>query len=116
MAGDRDVVLLETVRTHRSRLVAAFLFGELDERRVVIGNVRRMIVGLVLAAVACAGCAGTAFVLSVLANQQAAAVAPASPSTGTAPSVAPGTVAPATPSAAPAPAGSPDSTGSTVAR
>lgn len=71
MSGDRDVVLLETVKTHRARLVSALLFGELDERRLVNDNVRRLIVSLVIAAVACAGCAGTSFVLSVLADQRA---------------------------------------------
>jgi hypothetical protein len=70
VSGDRDVVLLETVKTHRSRLVSALLFGELDERRLVDDNVRRLVVGLVIAAVACAGCAGTSFVLSVLADQR----------------------------------------------
>ena len=74
MSGDRDVVLLETVKTHRARLVSALLFGELDERRVVTDNVRRLVVSLVIAAVACAGCAGTSFVLSVLADQEAAKV------------------------------------------
>ncbi|MBF4580734.1 hypothetical protein [Frigoribacterium sp. VKM Ac-2530] len=72
MSGDRDVVLLETVKTHRSRLVSALLFGELEERRPVVDNVRRLVVSLVVAAVACAGCAGTSFVLSVLADQREA--------------------------------------------
>lgn len=72
MAGERDTVLLETVKTHRARLVAALLHGELDQRRVVGSNVRRFVVGLVLAAVACAGCAGTSFVISVLEDQAAA--------------------------------------------
>jgi hypothetical protein len=72
MPSDRDAVLLETVKTHRARLVSALLFGELDERRLVMSNVKRLVVGLVIAAVACAGCAGTSFVLSVLATQAAA--------------------------------------------
>ena len=75
MAGERDVVLLETVKTHRARLVAALLFGELDQRQVVGSNIRRFVIGLVLAAVACAGCAGTSFVISVIADQQASAQA-----------------------------------------
>ena len=72
MAGNRDTVLIETVRTHRNRLVAAFLHGEVEERRTVNDNVRRFVVGLVLAAVAAAGCVGTAFVIDYLAQQQAA--------------------------------------------
>lgn len=72
MAGNRDTVLIETVRTHRNRLVAAFLHGEVEERRTVNDNVRRFVVGLVIAAVAAAGCVGTAFVIDYLAQQQAA--------------------------------------------
>lgn len=69
MANDRDAVLLETVKTHRSRLAAAFLFGELPERRIVNDNIRRFIGGVILAAVACAGCVGFAFVTNILAQQ-----------------------------------------------
>jgi len=72
MASNRDTVLLETVRTHRARLAAAFLFGELADRRVANDNIRRFVVGIVLAAVACAGCVGTAFLLDFF-DQQAAA-------------------------------------------
>lgn len=78
MPSDRDAILLETVKTHRARLVSALLFGELDERRLVINNLKRLLVGFVIAAVACAGCAGTSFVLSVLADQQAASTSSSS--------------------------------------
>lgn len=71
MASNRDTVLLETVRTHRGRLVGAFLFGELADRRVANDNVRRFIVGMVLTAVACAGCVGTSFVLDFFQKQAA---------------------------------------------
>ena len=43
MSSDSDVLLLETVKTHRARLRAAFLFGELTERRAANDNVRRFI-------------------------------------------------------------------------
>jgi hypothetical protein len=76
MPSDRDAVLLETVKTHRARLVSALLYGELDERRLVVSNVRRLIVGFIIAAVACAGCAGTSFVISVIAQQQTSTVSP----------------------------------------
>jgi hypothetical protein len=71
MANSRDAVLLETVRTHRARLLAAFLFGELAERRVVNENIKRLLGSVVLAAVACAGCVGFALVTSLLASQAA---------------------------------------------
>lgn len=66
---DRDLVLLETVKTHRARLVSAFLSGELAERRVVNDNVRRLIGGIVLAAVASAATVGFSFVSAQLGNQ-----------------------------------------------
>ncbi|WP_051973575.1 hypothetical protein [Cryobacterium sp. MLB-32] len=73
MSSDHDVVLLETVKTHRSRLRAAFLFGELSERRVANDNMRRVIGSVVLAAVLCAGCVGVSFVVDLLQQRAAAA-------------------------------------------
>lgn len=67
--ADRDLVLLETVKTHRARLVSAFLSGELAERRVVNDNLRRLLGGLVLAAVFCAACVGFSFVSAQLGRQ-----------------------------------------------
>jgi hypothetical protein len=69
---DRDLVLLETVRTHRTRLVAAFLFGQLPERRTANDNLKRLVGGIVLAAVVSAGCVGFSFFASFRANQAAA--------------------------------------------
>lgn len=79
MAADRDAILLETVRTHRARLVSAFLFGRLTERRVANDNVKRFIGGVVLGAVACAGCVGTALVLDLLADRAAQQAAVSTP-------------------------------------
>ncbi|MFX4271230.1 hypothetical protein ACQBAR_11525 [Propionibacteriaceae bacterium Y1685] len=66
---DRDVVLLETVKTHRARLVSAFVFGELTERRLVNNNVKRLIGGVIVAAILCAVCGGFSFVTSHLGRQ-----------------------------------------------
>lgn len=71
MPNDNDAILLESVRTHRARLRGALLIGELAERRDVNDNVRRIIGSVVLAAVLCAGCVGTAFVVQALQQQQA---------------------------------------------
>jgi hypothetical protein len=68
---NRDTVLLETVRTHRARLAAAFLFGELADLRVANSNVPRFVAGIVIAAIACAGCIGAAFLINFF-EQQAA--------------------------------------------
>jgi hypothetical protein len=76
VADETDAVLLEAVRTHRARLRGAFLLGELAERREVNDNVKRMIGSLVLAAVVCAGCVGTALVLHALATQQTTSSVP----------------------------------------
>ncbi|MDN5727831.1 MAG: hypothetical protein L0G99_18150, partial [Propionibacteriales bacterium] len=67
--ADRDVVLLETVKTHRTRLVSAFVFGELTERRVVNNNVKRLIGGTIIAAILCAVCGGFSFVTSHFGRQ-----------------------------------------------
>jgi hypothetical protein len=69
MPNNRDAILLETVKTHRTRLMAAFLFGELPERRVAGDNLKRLLGSVVLAAVLCAGCVGFSFIASVLAGQ-----------------------------------------------
>lgn len=62
MARDLDSALLESVRVRRRRLRDAFLHGALRTRRVTSDNVRRLIIGMVLAAIACAVCAGVSFV------------------------------------------------------
>jgi hypothetical protein len=83
---NRDLILLETVKTHRARLASAFVFGELTERRVANDNVRRLIGGIIAAAVLCVGCVGFSFVSGLLGQQAAArqAQAGAGPATGAA--------------------------------
>lgn len=67
--ADRDLILLETVKTHRIRLLSALLSGELAERRVINDNVRRLVGGVVILAVVCAGCVGFSFVSAQLGKQ-----------------------------------------------
>lgn len=62
MARDRDAILLETVPVRRRRLRDAFLHGALRVRRTASDNVRAVIVGLVIAAIACAACAAVSFI------------------------------------------------------
>lgn len=62
MPADSDALLLESARVRRQRLRGAFLHGTLRERRTTKDNVRRFIGSTVLAALACAGCAGWSFV------------------------------------------------------
>ena len=83
---NRDLILLETVKTHRARLASAFVFGELTRRRLANDNVRRLIGGIIAAAVLCVGCIGFSFVSGLLGSQAAAKQAQAGmgPATGTA--------------------------------
>jgi cation transporter-like permease len=66
MARDPDKQLLESVETRRARLTSAFLHGDLAGRRNVSDNMKRLVGSIVLAAVACAGCAGYSFVQAYL--------------------------------------------------
>lgn len=61
MARDLDTQLLESVRVRRQRLEDAFVHGSLAARRTLKNNIRRLFVGVMVAAVVCAGCAGTSF-------------------------------------------------------
>lgn len=70
---ERDQALLESVSTHRARLGAALAHGTLGARRPVPSLLRRLIVGVVVAAIAAAACVGVGFVSSFLAQQAAAA-------------------------------------------
>ena len=73
MSTERDQALLESVRTHRERLGSAIAFGSLGARRPVTSLVRRLIGGMIIAAIACAACVGVSFVGSILAANAAAA-------------------------------------------
>ena len=72
MSVNRDVILLESTTAHRQRLRGAFLFGELDDRRTVSDNVKRLVGSVILAAVICVICIGVSFVGNLLAEQAAA--------------------------------------------
>ena len=80
MPDQRDTVLIEQARIQRMRLGSALLYGRIDERRTVNDHSRRLVGSLILAAVACATCVGIAFVVQLLAGQQATAPSPYSAS------------------------------------
>lgn len=67
---DYDQTLIESTRTHRGRLGAAFVYGAQTDRRPVNGNLRRLIGSVILGAVICAACLGTGFVLNILQTQK----------------------------------------------
>lgn len=67
---DYDQILIDSTRTHRNRLSAAFIHGTQRDRRPVNNNLRRFTGSVILGAVACAACLATGFVLSVLQTQR----------------------------------------------
>lgn len=67
---DADRTLIESTKTHRSRLVSAFVHGSRERRHAFNNNAKRIIGSVVVAAVACAGCLGTAFVMNLLQTQK----------------------------------------------
>ena len=71
--SERDQALLESVQTHRARLGSAIAFGSLGARRPLASLTRRLVIGMVVAAIACASCVGVSFVGSILRANAAAA-------------------------------------------
>ncbi|WP_200306456.1 hypothetical protein [Streptomyces adelaidensis] len=61
-AQDYDSQLLESVSVRRRRLRDALLFGAQRQRRSADERVGKVFVGIVIAAVLCAGCVGWSFV------------------------------------------------------
>lgn len=66
----QDKIIIETTRTHRSRLASALAFGPLGRRRPVNSNLRRLLGSVVLAAIVGVGCLGYSFVVNLLATQR----------------------------------------------
>jgi hypothetical protein len=71
MSRDLDVQLLESVAVRRGRLREALVWGRERRMRATVDNLKRFGIGIVLAAVASAGCVGWSFVQDLLAQQQA---------------------------------------------
>ncbi|GAB3439251.1 hypothetical protein GCM10027570_03310 [Streptomonospora sediminis] len=75
MARDYDSQLLESVAVRRKRLREAVLFGPQRIRRRLDENIGKMVAGLVISAVVCAGSVGWSFLQSQLSSQEDAAQA-----------------------------------------
>ncbi|MBX9388426.1 TNT domain-containing protein [Streptomonospora nanhaiensis] len=72
MARDYDSQLLESVAVRRKRLREAVLFGPQRTRRRLDENVAKILIGLALSAVMCAGSIGWSFLQNQLASQEQA--------------------------------------------
>ncbi|MEU6033923.1 TNT domain-containing protein [Actinomadura sp. NPDC047616] len=70
MARDYDTQLLESVAVRRRRLRDAVLFGPQRARRTFDESLMKVVVGLCVAAVVCAGMVGWSFLQSKLATQK----------------------------------------------
>jgi hypothetical protein len=81
MARDYDTQLLESVAVRRRRLRDAVLFGRHRTRRTLDESLNKIIVGLCLAAVVCAGCVGWSLVKTQLLKQKQQQVQQSRPTT-----------------------------------
>jgi hypothetical protein len=70
MAREYDAALLESVAVRRNRMRESLLWGRQRRGRATVDNIKRLGVGVVLAAVACAGCVGWSFAQRAVAAQQ----------------------------------------------
>lgn len=67
MAREYDAQLLESVSARRHRMRESLLWGRERRARATLDNIKRLGLGMVLAAVACAGCVGWSFLQDMLA-------------------------------------------------
>ncbi|WP_084128041.1 hypothetical protein [Demequina sp. NBRC 110055] len=82
---ERDLAIVETARERRDRLAAAAVHGGLDVRRRVRPVHIRIVVGIVVGAIAVAVCAGVSFVGQYLHDRADAAATGAATVAWTAP-------------------------------
>jgi len=69
MSRDLDAQLLESVAVRRARLREALLWGRDRRVRATGDTLKRLAVGIVVAAVVAAGCVGWSFVNHLIAGQ-----------------------------------------------
>ncbi|MDN3358842.1 TNT domain-containing protein [Actinomadura sp. DC4] len=81
MARDYDTQLLESVAVRRRRLRDALLFGRQRARRTLDESINKILIGLCVAAVVCAGCVGWSLVKTQLLKQKKQQQAQAQPAT-----------------------------------
>ncbi|MET8553210.1 hypothetical protein [Micromonospora zamorensis] len=83
MAREYDTQLIESVAVRRARMRELLLWGRQRRVRATGDGFRWLRIGLVLAAVACAGCVGWSFLKDVIADQQRTRNPPTVQSEGT---------------------------------
>lgn len=70
MAFDYDQQILESVSVRRDRLLKSLLFGSERTRRTYSDGAKLLLIGIVIAAIVCAGCIGYSFIVDLFAQQQ----------------------------------------------
>lgn len=70
MSREQDAQLLESLAVRRNRLRESLLWGRERRRRATTDNLKQLGIGIVLAAVACAGCVGWSLLQDVIAQQR----------------------------------------------
>jgi hypothetical protein len=83
VARDYDTQLLESVAVRRRRLRDAVLFGQHRTRRTLDENISKILIGLCIAAVVCAGCVGWSLVKTQLLKQKKQQAQQSQPATNT---------------------------------
>ncbi|MFY1705765.1 hypothetical protein ACN28G_29285 [Micromonospora sp. WMMA1923] len=95
MVREYDTQLVESVAVRRARMRELLLWGGQRRIRATGDGLRWLRIGLVLAAVACAGCVGWSFLRGVVADQQRArAAVPVQPASAVVPAKPAGAVVP----------------------
>jgi hypothetical protein len=74
MVREYDTQLLESVAVRRNRMRESLLWGRERRARATLDNLKRFTVGIVVAAIGCAGCVGWSFVQDALAERAVAPV------------------------------------------
>ena len=70
VAREYDAQLVESVAVRRARLRESFLWGRSRRQLATADNLKRFAIGVVVAAVLCAGCVGWWLVRNMITQQQ----------------------------------------------
>ncbi|WIK84567.1 hypothetical protein CJ193_001480 [Pseudoglutamicibacter albus] len=67
---NHDEQILESVAVRRQRLSLALLYGNDRRRRTFMTGIKHVVIGLIIAALICAGCVGFSFISSLFKKER----------------------------------------------
>lgn len=73
--SNNDIAIVESARERRARLGSAFVYGRIEGRRALSPLHKRIIIGIVVGAIAVAVCAGVSFVTGFMKDRSDSAAA-----------------------------------------